>query len=121
MAASIHTKHLCLFGNLLLEKPFRNIAVLSADLLPEQPLFPPVREGIGVLDGDLAALLPVMAPPVRAVEAAEIPGPVGSEMVRDSLRKLLLQSRNDDADEAALSYKPGKVADVEVVGPKIVV
>jgi hypothetical protein len=76
-----------------------------ARLIEAQPVLPSVLDGVSDFDAHLVSPLPVAPPPVRAVEAAELPLPERNELFRDRCPDLGEECRRDDADLAAIAEK----------------
>src|SRR2546428_8226588 len=60
-------------------------------------------------------------PPVRTVEATELPVPEGGEFTRNVASKLGEHGRYDDAELAAGAQEPGEISKIQVGPPEILV
>ena len=90
----------------------------QARLGEPEPVLPAILECVREIHPNLARLLPVRPPPLRAVKAAELPVPVLSELVGDRRTELFENSRHDNSDPASVAEERADVADVEVRVPK---
>jgi hypothetical protein len=74
-------------------------ACLPAEVVPPAPEFCAVWHEVGGVDVDQPGFGPVGAPPVGAVEAAEVPDPVRRQVTWDICPDFVGEARRDDADK----------------------
>src|SRR4051812_43889703 len=82
-------------------------------------MLPAVSERIGGLDIQNARLAPVLAPPLCRMEAPQIACPPLTKMWRNGSPDLPHQTCSGYSYLTSRLYKPGKVVQIEIVGPKV--
>lgn len=97
----------------------RRVAGFSTDPRPQSPVPPSIGHTIGVSHGHFPGPILMAPPPLWAVKTPEFPIPVAGQVIGRLGLKLVLHARHNDADLSARLHKRGKVARVEIVGPKV--